>query len=284
MKNILYHYSSLEVLQKILENGDENHITLWATQIKYLNDIKEYLIAIKELQKRLIDFDENLPKEQSKNFQKLLNDKRMRLFEWEEIEDDYPFIISFSKDGDNLPMWNQYADNCKGVAIGFDTQILEKLTETCSVLKLKDCVYDLNSLNDYLDQNVKVIHKSLELTSCSTSLPLNYDSKILNEFHKHLSILKHSTFFYEKETRLIYSAKNNEEPNFNLKNGIFKPYLVLKIPTKAIKEIVLGPLTSIEMLKVPIGRMMRKINLKATIYENNTDVLIRKSKCPYREL
>lgn len=283
MNNILYHYTSLEVLQKILETGDKKSIALWATQIKYLNDPKEYLIAIEELQKKLIIYDDSLPNASSKNLKEKLNDKKMRFFEWENIGDDFPYIISFTDQDDNLPMWNQYANNSKGVTIGFDKNKILEINTTYN-LSLEKCTYDIAPLDDYLKNEIPQIHNSIIINSYSLGLFINYDSTFLKDFQKFIITLKHHSYNYENETRLVIKRNVSEESKFFLKNNIYKPYIEVEIPVNSIKEIILGPDTSLDMLKVPINRMLNKKGLKATLNNNNEDVLIKKSHCPFRNL
>ena len=79
------------------------------------------------LKEKLIEYDNSLDKKDSKDFQTKLNDKRMSFFRYEEIDDLYPYIISFYDCCDNLPMWNTYGNKSKGIAIGFDKEKLSQI-------------------------------------------------------------------------------------------------------------------------------------------------------------
>jgi TATA-box binding protein (TBP) (component of TFIID and TFIIIB) len=48
LPSVVYHYTSMETLKKIAESGK-----IWATSIRYLNDISERDYAISEIQQRL---------------------------------------------------------------------------------------------------------------------------------------------------------------------------------------------------------------------------------------
>lgn len=62
------------------------------------------------------------------------------------MEDEHPYIACFSKEGDVLSQWRSYADDSRGVSIGFD---LNKLIEN-SNLKLKEVSYSVDEQKSLL--------------------------------------------------------------------------------------------------------------------------------------
>lgn len=51
------------------------------------------------------------------------------------------FTFCFSKDGDLFSQWRAYAADGTGVSIGFDSEIISKLTPLSPELYLKDVIY-----------------------------------------------------------------------------------------------------------------------------------------------
>lgn len=121
-KNILYHYTSVSALYKIITNK-----SLLLSGVQSLNDMEEATYSVSEFEndfKTLYEkqndsflnfFYENgfLPKK--KEFEKSAN-----------IEID-PFVFSLSKRYDNLAHWDRYADSRKGVCIGIDVSKLNEI-------------------------------------------------------------------------------------------------------------------------------------------------------------
>lgn len=52
---ILYHYTSIETLLKIIDNTDDGKICLRATHAKFFNDPHEYEFSISLLKTSLMD-------------------------------------------------------------------------------------------------------------------------------------------------------------------------------------------------------------------------------------
>ncbi len=109
-QNEIYHYTSIESLYKIV-----NSRSLRLSSSQYLNDSKEQkiikeLINLELLDKESISYDINRI-----NQIKDLFDENLELF-----------IISFSKHRDLLSQWRGYADNSRGVSIGFNVDKLRQ--------------------------------------------------------------------------------------------------------------------------------------------------------------
>jgi hypothetical protein len=105
-RSILYHYTSADGLLGILSTG-----TLWATQIRFLNDSAEFTFArdilVPEAHKRALRLRHPVVK-------KLIRSEIDRV-----ARGDYPaYVISFSERGNTLSQWRAYAPR-DGVSIGF---------------------------------------------------------------------------------------------------------------------------------------------------------------------
>ena len=113
------------------------------------------------------------------------------------------FCCCFSLVRDELPMWNAYGDNYGGFAIGFRPTSLFKMP--CRVQKVrylrentieefKNIVLDLATKFDALDRGADDL--SYWITATSSILAA-------------MTALKHMTWSYEQEVRLVYRERKN---------------------------------------------------------------------------
>lgn len=101
----VYHYTSLDVLKKILESK-----RLRFTKMNSLNDKCEYKYGIQLLKNRIIEFENN--NNVADKFDTELLDKF--------LFSDKLYSISFTNNGDDLAFWNSYYVNkITPVSIGF---------------------------------------------------------------------------------------------------------------------------------------------------------------------
>jgi hypothetical protein len=286
MEEIIYHYTSLEVLKKIIENSSNDEFTMRATHAKYLNDPKEYSLAIDLLRAKLIEYDNTLTFGRSKNMRATLTEKKMSFFQWKEMDDDIPFIISFSKHKDSLPMWNTYGNRSQGIAIGLKKEALNNLGDHVGV---KSCLYDTKEYENYLDDNIPSIHRSTRVTIKNESITFtnSSDNNPLDDFYdKYLPLLKHKAFEYEDEERLVIPQKISdfEELQYNLSGNLLKPFKEIQLPLESIKEIILGPNTSAELLQMPLAKLFKKKNMSLTDSFGYNGINLIVSDCPYRNI
>ena len=98
------HFTSVDVLKKLLEDTNEKKSLLRVQNIDGCNDPMEGKTLYQWL---------DIPD-----------------LECPDMNDSYPLILSLCEGSpENLPMWNTYADNAKGVALGVDKNSLVEYTE-----------------------------------------------------------------------------------------------------------------------------------------------------------
>jgi len=101
----LYHYTSMQALLGILK---ENHICFWGTRFDSMNDPTDYIYAR----------DIVIPQ--------FLHSIKKTTYEIQEIDDAYPYIVSFCKNDDDFNMWRMYKSE---VSLELDWNIVEKYFE-----------------------------------------------------------------------------------------------------------------------------------------------------------
>ena len=132
---MLYHYTSIDALESILQDAtSEKGICFWATRFDCFVDKAEYLLGI-EVIKRL------LPKLE----ERLSPDRRLASsFDIEGVIGDvtlpFPYIVSFTDKNDNGYLGEEYAKRDAGVVLGLDesTRVANEFTRN---LLIKRCLY-----------------------------------------------------------------------------------------------------------------------------------------------
>jgi hypothetical protein len=174
----------------------------------------------------------------------------------------YPYISCFSLDSDLLSQWRAYADDGKGVAIGFNEEYfgVQKLIPlNTAVLNNSigyfDCIYDEMYQRKLINN---ALNKSLPFKNNGNAREMDFmlTQELLNQFS---IVFKNPSFSEEREVRLIHVPiimgviKDNttkimtsiSDIYFMVKNNsivsYFKFDLKEKINSDLIPEIVLGP-------------------------------------------
>jgi hypothetical protein len=123
---LLYHYTNQNGLLGIL-----NSKTIWATHIRYLNDLEEY--------KAGVQFVERVIEETRVQglIDKETEDSFKSIFESLDTCDFYVASFSSTNDGDSLNLWRAYAASIPGYSFGFSPRKLREVIRprsdgTCS--------------------------------------------------------------------------------------------------------------------------------------------------------
>ena len=320
MQNILYHYCSLDTFMKIIETK-----TLRLSEIEKSNDYMELVWLkgkiipeiIKQRYKKkfgstpLVYKFEGISTKGAEGIIKML--------EWfcdregqDKMFESFTLACCLSESGDLLSQWRGYADNARGISLGMDRTIFEKVFKipcldenTISPINFDKIKYVdenlyLNNIifNSELEVVVKVVDEFLNNLQRTNDDNLKH---IITEFLYSVSILapiyKNSAFSEEKEWRayINYLYPSNENPNENLvkeHNEIvnkssfsnLKAYIrnnktvfYTEFNWQAfnlIKEIYIGPKCKID--ENDIKKLLFIYNIA-----NGENITITKSKCSY---
>lgn len=106
-KELIYHYTNIEaLLNGIAPAKPDEDLCFWATNVEYMNDPQEMSINLDELKK---DIDSTNAENMMEAHYEDITEKKENLF-----------VISFSENSDNLPMWGMYGKNGNGIALEFE--------------------------------------------------------------------------------------------------------------------------------------------------------------------
>lgn len=183
---IIYKYS------RIFEDFFE-FPALKLSQLKYLNDPFEEQISKEAINQNILLHERSMRSKKNSFIAKILHEQNLQNSIVKKG------IISFSETPRNLLMWAHYADNHKGMVVGYVPDVLDKIDsqygrETHSTLPIKVNYDSIRYDNEKL--------LSLEKYS-------NKDSQtLIKEIETMLLTTKSDEWIYEKEHRIITTLSN----------------------------------------------------------------------------
>ena len=284
----IYHYTTASALIGMLsECTMENHknLKMWATHAEFLNDPSEYEYGKTASQKILQEVETilNIPEEDRLSSTMYEDSKKQYFVECERgitrfTDSLYmapPFVISFSKNRDLLPMWTLYGKNGSGIAIGFNRELLEKNNNNFAV---KDCFYGID-VTDYtaLINLIKYWYEMMlqKINGATHVYTRVCQIELIMSINTHVSAyIKHESYRYEQEVR-YRPYRVDDSIKFRESNGLIVPYVEVNLPVDSIEEIVIGPTLDAERMKLSIELLLKTKG----IYN---DIEIKESDIPYR--
>lgn len=256
MPEYLYHYTRSEGLIGIVNTGK-----IWATNILYLNDAKEFRHGV-ELGAKYVKqlFEEATDPDQKAYLEQL----EASVDKMKTANAAPGYVCSFSELEDDLSQWRAYCPT-GGFAIGFRRNLLQAIAYE-RLYMFDKCSYDLEqqkrAISAYIDHGMatdkdvpkwpmKCTWATMRLATASATL-------------------KASAFCSEKEWRMVrYPGPDSEKENmeFRTKNGIVVPYmncdLTFKVNTDQTEEmwksvrVTVGPTPDPEASKASVEKLLR---------------------------
>jgi len=271
--DILYHYCSLETFFNIIKNH-----TLWLSDVSKSNDsmeLRHFIDCMKFIfiKKRKILLEEEIELAKkgiflggesiSSKIDQVLNlffEKSLFLKAWG---------ICFSEEGDLLSQWRGYADDAKGISIGFSKKYLDVVCKDIDrnevlQIKLDKVSYDeeminkiirdktsFNSINNKstFDEVDRIINRVLLL--CSAESPFYKKSSFSEEKEWRLAITDFLPSDIEKNKYLDVLKSTNpdiypleiSDMNYVVKNKTLVSYIEVYLNNikDAVSKIIIGP-------------------------------------------
>lgn len=257
---ILYHYTTQGGLLGLMKSRK-----IWATNILFLNDSKEFNHTI-QLSLEFLKGDETvIGQDLYKTVDHLFSDPQAP-----EV-----YVTSLTAMRDQLSQWRAYCPNLGGYNIGFDTGKLKEIAKAQGVL-LVPCNYDL-------EEQKKIIKNSINITrdTFNQKADANYNSDGKLDIDSFLELagktrlnyglqllliaplFKHPKFIEENEFRFIFYPKKGQIKKVNFREGAstIVPYVEIDMAMQAtdtipIKEIVIGPTPNQELSKKSVEKLL----------------------------
>lgn len=217
----LFHYCDCNALIGILSNN-----FLFATDLKFVNDSKEYVHSI-DIAKMAIYNSELFSKEDSLHslFYNIIFDEHTDFFF---SNSKRVFISCLSEDGDSLGQWRAYGNNGHGYSIGLDTSVLSTLHNVSYSANrfstvLAKVIYDdeflsslvcdlffkyLESIQFLFSQHHSDVQDSGELLSFLVGVYAGAFGQMLSSL---CPLFKQSSYKEENEWRIVHTVDNTLE-------------------------------------------------------------------------
>ena len=229
----VYQYTSVEALFNGIVRPQEDgfvDLCLLSTNCQYLNDANEIQYG-KDVVNTVVF---GHLKESGEEFRKLINL-------------DHIYLSSFSTEVNHLPMWSMYGREGKGIALGFDINLLQSEKR-----QLFRCIYDQIKFRYEIQQAVMSSRKK-ENTIGNDPVEFSRYISILQE------LIKHHCYEYEHEYRLIVDT--DEKPKYRNSGGILVPYVENHFPANALRTVIVGPRNDDEMVVKSIKGWLDSIGM-----------------------
>lgn len=191
---ILYHYCDLDAFLTIIQTS-----TIRFSDINSMNDYGEIHWAYGR-------FIEAINIEYSKYEKQFFDDLDEIIHKTQLMM--HPTIACFSLDGDVLSQWRAYADDGKGVSIGFDGNKLQNLA-----VKIGKVTYDHAEQVEFFKRLLQILFPGWKSSRKNPVLRQKFDEHVLYQ-SADMCLIKNPAFAEEKEVRLTRMLN----PKFDGKN------------------------------------------------------------------
>ncbi|MCM3767661.1 DUF2971 domain-containing protein [Neobacillus niacini] len=241
---MLYHYTSMETLNNILDRER----CFWITRVDFMNDYKEISYVNDIVRKVIDDLEDSREK-----------DTFLSLFrEFDTTESYYKalniFAFSLTENPDLLPLWNAYGAD-EGCNIGIDTQKFISQTFNSQITFVGKVIYAEEQQKRIVKE---VMEKLLQLAKETRLSDESFSRAIFFTFGTLGCFIKHPAFTCEEEFRSIFIPKAEEHIHFRVSRGAFIPFI--KVPVYAmdeetgedqllVRKITIGPRTKLDIVK-----------------------------------
>lgn len=260
---ILYHYCSVDAFIKIVTSK-----TIWLTNLFFMNDSQEHFWLRTKARKCLDEQIRGNPDDFGYEYLDTILKQ-----EWmHEI-----YCACFSERGDLLSQWRAYADDGKGVSVGFSTSHLQRVCESLEG-HLCNVIYD----DDTQDTLVRA---ALDLPEAQGDVLTAEQASftLLERISEAASRCKSEAFAEEAEWRMVCEPHiafdecepsvwcRAQTPRFRDRNGIITPFMEVplvegrgytKRGMEPIKEVTLGPRTSPKLQEYAASLLLKQGNFR----------------------
>ena len=233
----LYHYTDFDGVAGILATR-----SLWLSKISTLNDTSEIRLAVQQFKARAEQAAERLPADEARFV-------REAAAHVDDAQRTNICIASFGEDGDQLEHWRSYANDGRGIALGFRG---EALRETGSVheVRLLRCIYDREAHARMVEELLQMLLNALrEVRPREEAGRRALVEEFRRLFLQIAPVLKDTHFGGEREWRLVSTPRPPDDPRITatLYGNVASVKFVLPFcadgqsPSTILSSIRIGP-------------------------------------------
>lgn len=287
--NIVYHYTSIDALWHLIESikdsKNKDCFIFRATHIMFMNDPQEFIYGQKILRDVFFEIENELEIDDEHRLsgiwdkaEKDSQNKDMSLLNYLKNNTEIPYVISFSRLEDNLPMWLNYGNSGKGVNLVFEDN--RNQPYKVKIINGKRIPYE----NFYTsDVYYRDLPKDSSLYKLILDTIILYKNDIKDGYTDMKGpyldaliqiaapLIKTSFYENEKEVRVFKSVgygifENVEKIHFRANSNYnLIPYIDVEIPHNQLKAVRIGPLANYELTRMALDLMKKKYNLQFDI-------------------
>jgi hypothetical protein len=229
---VIYHYTTKFGLEGILKSK-----RVWATHVKYLNDLTEYTIAFgyvdQEFKKRDLPFPDDA---------------------WDFVKNYDLYVTSFSNDGNSLSQWRGYCQSGGGFSIGFSKEQVDKIrspSDRAPVISVP-CLYEETQVRAMIRRHLDTYehhYRAIDLLKEDAEAKLQ---QLVNIFVSAVALQaarsKHQAFREEREHRLIFVGGDESDIKdllgFHHRSSFLVPHLEIPLIQSGLpvfEKLIVGP-------------------------------------------
>lgn len=222
MTDLLYHYCNVETFLNIIRNK-----TIRLSDITKSNDNMEGKWLFTFVEKEVLrQYKENpflVPNKVIYGLDELDTIKYLLKLTLDKIlkQNEMLFYVScFSEAADKLSQWRGYADDGKGLSIGFNAEIIREIASKDNLLKLKKVKYSIDTLPEQVSNYAQSYLESINFAISKYNMhEIYFNDDYMMDFLHYLNtkLLIQESLFYknpafeeEEEWRLVLNEEENE--------------------------------------------------------------------------
>ena len=290
--DLLYHYCSMESFVSILK-----HKQIWFGNLNSMNDpsemfLKEYnfpRILLAEYSKKQFPFEQDFNGCKNNMQEYLLPSQMEHAIMQGGKHTNSLFAFCLSEIGNDLSQWRLYADNGRGVCLGFRKSEIEKFIGQEKEFQLQRVEY-FDSPEEIVMKIAQVILEKIKsMYDAKMNLELNeyrigYLHDLVNEWSKY----KVKDYSSERETRIVCRkvtsvisninalqlTEKDKEIEIRLRGNDLVTYVPVDLFTLGLESVALGPINHNNKDTINLLLAKHNIDIKA--------INIYKSTIPYR--
>jgi hypothetical protein len=260
----LFHYTTAAGLLGILRSS-----TLWATDLRFLNDAQEAVYA-RELFVEAVRSAENPALQPGHHLHHVAQSfgedfARYKTLVAEELDSlHFPvYVTCFCESGDLLSQWRAYGSD-HGYAIEVKADALKTAAQQIAgyvPLSLMQVRYGRDAATDVVSTAMQEMSKDTNLGHWGVHA--HYMALRLTAL---LAGVKHPGFQEEREWRVV--AAFEEDPKFvefRSTPMAIVPYIEIPLPMDAIVTIRVGPGRHVDVREAGVRRLLRKVGCNAPV-------------------
>jgi hypothetical protein len=166
------------------------------------------------------------------------------------------YATCFSEDDDSLSQWRAYADDGRGVAMGFRFTVPDPLGH----VELHKVIYD----DDKAQRLLALCKQEILEQDYDTELQKRIaEAVFLDEVITCAAKVKNKGFESEREWRLIHHCKHVEDFTMGVRayresRGLVVPYHSYELKRCSLKRVVFGPKTNLPINAPPVEWMLKQ--------------------------